>query len=117
MGLWEAVNKSISGKCLAFGEDANLTTRSGLSLPVKAIISRDSARIVPDPNEDGFYEIMDAATGQYRTKIDIGTTDGTPLVIATAILGSTITTGNETWVVEYVTGRDTYVIKTLCRKE
>lgn len=116
MGLWESVNKSISGKCLAFGEDATLTTKSGFSLPVKAIISRDSAKIVPDPNEDGFYEIMDAATGQYRTKIDIGTVDNSPLNITTAVLGGQIVNGDETWIIEYVVGRDTYVLKTLCRK-
>jgi hypothetical protein len=116
MGIWEAINDSVSGLSLALGDNGTLTLANGTSQTVRAIVSRDSAKILPDANEDGFYEIMDAAVGQYRTRIDFGSVDGGPIVIPTAVVGARIEVGAESWVVEYVTGRDTYIIKTLCRK-
>lgn len=116
MGIWESINKVTSNLSTRNGEQAVVKFANGSQLPVLAIIGRDSARIVPNENENGFYEILDGAVGQYRTKIDFGMTDGSPLVINTGLLNARIESGSEAWVVEYVVGRDTYIVKTLCRK-
>lgn len=116
MGIWESVNKVTSNLSTRSGEQAIVKFANGSQISVLAIIGRDSARIVPNESENGFYEILDGAIGQYRTKIDFGMPDGSPLAITTGLLNARIESGTEAWQVEYLVGRDTYIVKTLCRK-
>lgn len=113
---WESANAVTAKVAFAMGDPAVLTTLAGSQIPVQIIIERDSAKVLPNEGRDGFYEVLDNAIGQFRTKIDIATTSGQPITLKTQIVGCTISYGNESYIVEYVLMRDTYVIKTLCRR-
>lgn len=116
MGIWEAINKSTSNLSLAGGELAWFTPKGSVTRqPIRVIIARDSVRVVPNENEDGYYEVVDMAIGQYRTKLDFGTRDGTPIVVTgNKVAGGLIELddNSEKWSVEYVVSKDTYIIKT-----
>lgn len=115
MGIWEAINKSTSNLSLAGGELAWFVAKGSVDRqPIRVIIARDSAKVVPNENEDGFFEVVDMAIGQYRTRLDFGSRDGTPLALTGKLAGGRIELDDEseTWSIEYVVARDTYIVKT-----
>jgi hypothetical protein len=113
---WESANEITAKVAFQMGDPAILTTLAGSQVPVQIIIERDSAKVIPNEGRDGFYEVLDNAIGQFRTKIDIALATGAPITLKTQIVGCTVKYGEESYIVEYVLMRDTYVIKTLCRR-
>lgn len=110
---WEAANKATANLVLAHGEDGTVTPVGGAPISCKIIISRDDAQIAPNTSSDTYYEIMDVAVGQYRSKLDFPSAPFEDI----NLIGALVTVGTEVWVVEYIVKRDGELIFTLGRKE
>jgi hypothetical protein len=113
---WEAINQLATAASFVMGESAVLTTVGGLSFDVKAIVERDDAKVVPNEGSDGFYEIVDNAIGQFRSKVDLAMPNGAAWSIRTSVIGAEVQIGDEKFVIEYVLKRDSHHIKTLARR-
>lgn len=109
---WESANRVTANLALALGEDGTVTPVGGTPVTCKIIISRDDAQIAPTSQSNTFYEVYDAAVGQYRTKLDF---PSAPFEDAN-LIGATVTVGSEVWLVEYIVKRDGHMIYTLGRK-
>lgn len=109
---WEAANKATANLVLAHGEDGTVTPVGGSPTTCKIIISRDDAQIAPNTSANDFYEILDVAVGQYRTKLEFPSAPFEDV----NLIGATVTVGTEVWVVEYIVKRDGNLTYTLGRK-
>lgn len=113
---WESINRLATTAAFSMGEAVTVTTIGGLSFQALAIVERDDARVVPSESGDGFYEIVDNAIGQFRTKVDLALPGGAAWSLRTQIVGAEVKMGDETFVIEYVMKRDSHHIRTLARK-
>jgi hypothetical protein len=113
---WEAINQLATAASFSMGESAVLTTVGGLSFNVLSIVERDDAKVVPNEGSDGFFEIVDNAIGQFRSKIDMAMPHGAAWSVKTSVIGAEVQIGDEKFVVEYVLKRDSHHIKTLARR-
>ena len=113
---WESINRLATNTAFSMGEAATVTTVGGLTFSALAILERDDARIVPNEGRDGFYEIVDNAIGQVRTKIDLALPGGQDWNVKSQIVGAQVVIGTEKYVIEYVIKRDLTHMKTLARR-
>jgi len=109
---WEAANRATANLVLAHGEDGTVAPVGGSPISCKIIVSRDDAQIAPNTSANNYYEVLDVAVGEYRSKLEF---PSAPFEEAN-LIGATVTVGTEVWVVEYIVKRDGQMTYTLGRK-
>lgn len=108
---WESINRMAARAAFLGAESGTIVFSDSSSVSVKLIIDRD---VAIQPSDSAFEsEVVAFAMDNIRSQIDIWKISE---MDSKSVVNSTLTTGDESWLVEKIIAKDPYIIQTLARR-